>query len=417
MADETNIFLEIMQNERDDRRKKINKRKLQKHSDRQEMRNSDDQNQEEVEEICSKPNIVKDSDRFKRRKTTTEEDPEAIGLLVEQVMSLMEVAAEEDIELNRQNKPAIKKIQMLPLLTYFLSEKHLQQEFLDHGILSLFKNWLQPLPDGSLPNATLRASISNIYKIMFKKSLKKQSAMEAREAKKSRSSNQQDIEAIDPEEPTEEDMNTFFSSLESKLSSSKIDVSQEEAREALAKLDEAMNMTPVEFYNSGQFSPLKNAFKILAGFNSSSTTLTIEQKNELLGMEESLKELADRAAKAVEDKNNLREKESMKQTISHNLDSNLVKYKEMGSEVKRVEQILAAFHELVEEAEKERENIVAEQKGIFRSSKKMKMELEALEEKWEEYEAKAKVAEKEEKTVEAEWGRIKYFISSVKEKM
>ncbi|KAK9019660.1 hypothetical protein V6N11_054172 [Hibiscus sabdariffa] len=40
--------------------------------------------------------------------------------------------------------------------------------------------------------------------------------------------------AIDPEEPTDEDMNTFFSSLESQLSSSKIVVSQEEAKEALS---------------------------------------------------------------------------------------------------------------------------------------------------------------------------------------
>ncbi|KAK8662099.1 hypothetical protein V6N13_091687 [Hibiscus sabdariffa] len=219
--------------------------------------------------------------------------------------------------------------------------------------------------------------------------------------------------AIEPEE----DMNTFFSNLESKLSSFKTLVSQEEAKAALAKLDEAMNMTPVEFYNSGKFSPLKQAFKILASFNYSYTTLTIEQKKELLAMEESLNELADRAAKAVEDKSHLTEKESMKLTVTHNLDRNLVRYKEVESKVKQVEQKLAAFHEQVEEAQKERENMLAEQKGIFRSSKKMQMELEALEKKWAEYEAKAEAAEKEEKTVEAEWGRRKDFISSIKGKI
>ncbi|GMI80504.1 hypothetical protein HRI_001719700 [Hibiscus trionum] len=223
--------------------------------------------------------------------------------------------------------------------------------------------------------------------------------------------------AIEPEDPTKDDMNIFFSSLESKLLSSKIVVSQEEAKEALAKLDEAMNMTPVDFYNSGNFSPLKQAFKILASFNYSSTTLTVEQKNVLLAMEESLKELANRAAKAVEDKNQLSEKESMKLTITHNLDSNVVRYKEVESDVKQVEQKLAAFHEQVEEAEKERESMLAEQKGIFRSSKRMKVELEALEKKWAEYEAKAEAAEKEEKTVEAEWGRMKDFISSIKGKI
>ncbi|KAK8662119.1 hypothetical protein V6N13_091707 [Hibiscus sabdariffa] len=124
------------------------------------------------------------------------------------------------------------------------------------------------------------------------------------------------VTAIEPEEPTDEDVNTFFSGLESKLLSSKIVVSQEEAKEALSKLDEAMNMTPVDFYNSGKFSPLKQSFKILASFKYSSTALTIEQKNELLAMEESLKEVAERAAKAVENKKHLSEMESMKLTIS-----------------------------------------------------------------------------------------------------
>ncbi|KAK8671471.1 hypothetical protein V6N13_038067 [Hibiscus sabdariffa] len=223
--------------------------------------------------------------------------------------------------------------------------------------------------------------------------------------------------AIEPEDPTDEDMNTFFSSLESELLSSKIIVSREEAEEAVAKLEDVMNMTPVDFYNSSRFSTLKQPFKILASFNCSSTTLTIEQKNKLLAMEESMKELADRAAKAVEDMNHLSEKQSMKLTITHSLDSNVVRYKEMESEVKRVEQKLAAFHEQVEEAQKEMESMLAERKGIFRSSKRMKVELEALEKKWAEYEAKAEVAETEEKTVEAEWERMKDFISSIKGKI
>ncbi|KAK8576122.1 hypothetical protein V6N13_090601 [Hibiscus sabdariffa] len=200
-------------------------------------------------------------------------------------------------------------------------------------------------------------------------------------------------EAFEPEEPSEEDIKTFFSSLESELSSSDSVFSKEEAKEALAKLDEAMNMTPVDFYNSGKFSPLKQAFKILASFDCSSTALTIEQINELLAMEESLKELADRAARVVQNKNRLTENESIKLTITRNLGSNLIRYKEVESEVKQVEQKLAALHEQVEEAKKARENMLGERKGIFRSSKRMKVELEALEKKRAEYEAEAEVAE------------------------
>ncbi|KAL4388188.1 hypothetical protein GQ457_09G027710 [Hibiscus cannabinus] len=43
------------------------------------------------------------------------------------------------------------------------------------------------------------------------------------------------------------------------------------------------------------------------------------------------------------------------------------------------------------------------------------MELEALAKECEDCEAKAKVAKDEEKIVEAEWGRMKHFISSIKE--
>ncbi|KAK8999171.1 hypothetical protein V6N11_070348 [Hibiscus sabdariffa] len=54
--------------------------------------------------------------------------------------------------------------------------------------------------------------------------------------------------------------------------------------------------------------------------------------------------------------------------------------------------------------------LLAEQKEIFRSSKKMKMELEAVGKEWTGYEANAKAAE-------AEWGRLKDFISSIKGKI
>lgn len=35
----------------------------------------------------------------------------------------------------------------------------MQQEFLDRGVLSSLKNWLEPLPDGSLPNMNIRSAL------------------------------------------------------------------------------------------------------------------------------------------------------------------------------------------------------------------------------------------------------------------
>ncbi|XP_057802460.1 protein IWS1 homolog 1-like [Salvia miltiorrhiza] len=104
------------------------------------------------------------NDLFKigKKRKKTEKSPAEVALLVENVMAELEVVAEEDAELNRQGKPAINKLKKLSLLTDVLSKKQLQQEFLDHGVLTLMKNWLEPLPDGSLPNINIRAAVLRI---------------------------------------------------------------------------------------------------------------------------------------------------------------------------------------------------------------------------------------------------------------
>lgn len=102
---------------------------------------------------------IKDMFKMGKRKKKTERSAAEVALLVENVMAELEVTAEEDAELNRQSKPAINKLKKLPLLTEVLSKKQLQQEFLDHGVLTLLKNWLEPLPDGSLPNINIREAV------------------------------------------------------------------------------------------------------------------------------------------------------------------------------------------------------------------------------------------------------------------
>jgi len=47
-------------------------------------------------------------------------------------------------------------------LHQLFGRKQLQLEFLDHGVLTLLKNWLEPLPDGSLPNINIRTEILKI---------------------------------------------------------------------------------------------------------------------------------------------------------------------------------------------------------------------------------------------------------------
>nr|DAD28218.1 TPA_asm: hypothetical protein HUJ06_029686 [Nelumbo nucifera] len=105
---------------------------------------------------------IKQLFKMGKKKKKSEKSAAEIALLVEHLMAELEVTAEEDAELNRQSKPAINKLKKLPLLTEVLSKKQLQQEFLDHGVLTLLKNWLEPLPDGSLPNINIRTAILKI---------------------------------------------------------------------------------------------------------------------------------------------------------------------------------------------------------------------------------------------------------------
>lgn len=81
--------------------------------------------------------------------------------LIDRFIARLKVAAEEDTELNRQRMPAIKKLRLLPALTRVV-KRPLHGDFLDRGLLSVLKNWLEPLPDQSLPNATIRTALLDI---------------------------------------------------------------------------------------------------------------------------------------------------------------------------------------------------------------------------------------------------------------
>ncbi|KAK9152930.1 hypothetical protein Sjap_000410 [Stephania japonica] len=100
--------------------------------------------------------------KLRKKRKKNEKSAAEIALQVEHLLVELQVTAEEDAELNRQSMPAVNKLKKLPLLTELLSKRQLQQVFLDHGALSLLKNWLEPLPDGSLPNSNVRAAILNI---------------------------------------------------------------------------------------------------------------------------------------------------------------------------------------------------------------------------------------------------------------
>jgi transcription factor SPN1 len=79
-------------------------------------------------------------------------------------LAKMEVAVEMDFALNRARKPAIEKLHMLPRLWAVIHncKSSMQLELIRCGVLASLKKWLEPLPDGSLPNIQVRNTVLQI---------------------------------------------------------------------------------------------------------------------------------------------------------------------------------------------------------------------------------------------------------------
>lgn len=98
----------------------------------------------------------------------------------------MKQAAFKDQDLNRQRKPAITKLMMLPAVMGYLQRENLYNAFLENHILNGIKMWfvlyverssleygvlsrcassrLEPLPDGSLPSLDIQTNMFNTLK-------------------------------------------------------------------------------------------------------------------------------------------------------------------------------------------------------------------------------------------------------------
>jgi hypothetical protein len=79
-------------------------------------------------------------------------------------LAKMEVAVEMDFALNRAGKPAIEKLHMLPRLWAVIHncKSSLQLDLIWCGVLASLKKWLEPLPDGSLPNEQVQNTVLQI---------------------------------------------------------------------------------------------------------------------------------------------------------------------------------------------------------------------------------------------------------------
>ena len=68
-----------------------------------------------------------------------------------QIIDAMAIWIEEDNQSNKNNLPALKKLQYTPTLLMDLKNLRVQEWFLDMGGWKYLADWLSKLPDGSLP--------------------------------------------------------------------------------------------------------------------------------------------------------------------------------------------------------------------------------------------------------------------------
>jgi len=114
---------------------------------------------DEGDETTSASNALKAA--VKRMQKKKKEQKKLPQLEEEGIVFLkqMEAAADADDESIKNRQPAVKKLGMLQQVMDTLAKKDMVRVLLDLELLSICKRWIQPLPNGTLGNVTLRRRI------------------------------------------------------------------------------------------------------------------------------------------------------------------------------------------------------------------------------------------------------------------
>lgn len=111
---------------------------------------------EEAEEAGEEDEFEAMFSKKKKREGMSDSEAKAV---VEALLAQMEVAVEEDHKAFEEGRPAVQKLRLLSRVQDVLSTKRLHSELLDAGLLGVLKAWIEPMSDGTLPNAKVRETV------------------------------------------------------------------------------------------------------------------------------------------------------------------------------------------------------------------------------------------------------------------
>lgn len=113
--------------------------------------------QAEIEEQDEIPEIF--AKKKKRQPSRISENVEDDENMIDQLLSDMNTAADDDITSNANSLPALNKLKLLDKVTKFLKVSKYHEIFLGMNGCVVLGRWLSQLPDGSFPSTPLRTGL------------------------------------------------------------------------------------------------------------------------------------------------------------------------------------------------------------------------------------------------------------------
>lgn len=96
---------------------------------------------------------------FEKGRRESMGDHAELARQAENLMAQMEAALDADREAFEHKQPALHKLRMLKKAMDAFAIQRMHDHLLRGGVLGVLKGWLEPMPDGSLPNSKVRSGV------------------------------------------------------------------------------------------------------------------------------------------------------------------------------------------------------------------------------------------------------------------